>query len=330
MIQSRRQVIRRRLVLEMIHMDLAVLLSNLIGLFLLIGVGFFAVRAGILPAASSKTLSALLMKITVPATIICSMLRPFDPGFLKLGVSIVLVGTVMFPLFGGLSMVLSKLLWVPEGRRGMWCCCATFCNNGFMGFPVALALFGEEGLALTVMLSIPFNFLLYSLGAKMVCMDRSGDTPGQGLSWGKAVFNAINLSMAIGLALYLTQIQLPQAILSPIQYLSDATTPLSMIVTGMNLSQGKMTDVLRDRDAFTASGARLLAFPLVAWALMLLVPGLDKLVIGAALINLAMPAPAAATFIGEEHGGCTQLAARIVFLSSLLCLVTIPLVSLLL
>lgn len=311
-------------------MDLAVLFSNLVGLFLLIGVGFFAVRAGLLPAEASKPMSTLLMKITVPATIIHSMLRPFDPGFLKLGISILLAGTAAFPLFGLLSLGLSRLLRVPEGRRGMWCCCATFCNNGFMGFPVALALFGEEGLTLTVILSIPFNLLMYSVGAKMVCMDLPRDGSAQPISWGRAVFSLINLSMAVGLFLYFTQIQLPQAILGPVGYLSDATTPLSMIITGMNLSQGKIGDVLRDRDAFTASGARLLLFPAVAWGLMRLVPGLNGLVMGAALINLAMPAPAAATLLGEEYGGSTQLAARTVFLSSLLCIATIPLISLLL
>ena len=136
--------------------------------------------------------------------------------------------------------------------------------------------------------------------------------------------------MAAGLVLYFTQLQLPQAVLMPLGYLSDATTPLSMIVTGINLSQGKLSDVIRDRDALTASGMRLLAFPLLAWGLMKLVPGLDSLVLGAALINLAMPAPAATTFIGEEHGGCTQLAARTVSLSSLLSMATLPLISLLL
>ena len=310
-------------------MDLSVLFSNLVGLFLLIGVGFFAVRAGLLPAESSKPMSTLLMKVTVPATIVHSMLRPFDPGFLRLGVSIFLVGAVAFPLFSLLSLGLSRLLRVPQDRRGMWCCCATFCNNGFMGFPVALALFGEEGLTLTVILSIPFNLLMYSVGAKMVCMDLPRDGSARPISWSRAVFSVINLSMAVGLLLYFTQLPLPQAILGPLGYLSDATTPLSMIITGMNLSQGRMSDVLRDRDAFTASGARLLLFPVAAWALMRLVPGLNALVVGAALINLAMPAPAAATFIGEEHNGCTQLAARIVFLSSLLCMVTIPVISLL-
>ena len=212
----------------------------------------------------------------------------------------------------------------------MWCCCTTFCNNGFMGFPVALALFGEEGLTLTVILGIPFNLLLYSVGARMVCMDLPQSRSGHPLSWGRAVFSVINLSMAIGLLLYFTQLPLPQALSAPLGYLSDATTPLSMIITGMNLSQGKAADILRDRDVFTASGTRLLLFPLAAWALIRLIPGVDPLIAGAALINLAMPAPAAAALLGEQYGGCTQLAARTVFLSSLLCIVTIPLVSLLL
>lgn len=311
-------------------MDLAVLFSNLVGLFLLIGVGFFVVRSGLLPAEASKPMSTLLMKVTVPATIIHSMIRPFDPGFLRLGGCIFLIGAVIYPLFAGLSLALARLFQVPEGRRGMWCCCTTFCNNGFMGFPVALALFGEEGLTLTVILGIPFNLLLYSVGARMVCMDLPQSRSAHPLSWGRAVFSVINLSMAIGLLLYFTQLPLPQALSAPLGYLSDATTPLSMIITGMNLSQGKAADILRDRDVFTASGTRLLLFPLAAWALIRLIPGVDPLIAGAALINLAMPAPAAAALLGEQYGGCTQLAARTVFLSSLLCIVTIPLVSLLL
>ena len=311
-------------------MDLSVLLSNLIGLFLLIGVGFFAVRAGILPAEASKPMTALLMKITVPATIVSSMLRPLDMGFLKMGASMLLVGMVILPLFSVVSLGLSRLFRVPDGRRGMWCFCATFCNSGFMGFPVALALFGEEGLALTVILSIPFNLMMYSIGAKMVCMDLPRDGSAQAISWGKVIFSVINLSLMVGLFFYFTQIQLPQAVRGPLDYLAGVTTPLSMMITGMNLSQGKAGDIFRDRDILTAAGTRLLILPVLAWALMRLVPGLSSLVLGAALLNFSMPSPAAAALLGEQYGGDTQTAVRAVFVSSLLCIVTIPLVSLLL
>ena len=311
-------------------MDLSVLLSNLIGLFLLIGVGFFAVRTGILPAEASKPLTALLMKITVPATIVSSMLRPLDMGFLKMGASMLLVGMVILPLFSVVSLGLSRLFRVPDGRRGMWCFCATFCNSGFMGFPVALALFGEEGLALTVILSIPFNLMMYSIGAKMVCMDLPRDGSAQAISWGKVIFSVINLSLVVGLFFYFTQIQLPQAVRGPLDYLAGVTTPLSMMITGMNLSQGKAGDIFRDRDILTAAGTRLLILPVLAWGLMRLVPGLSSLVLGAALLNFSMPSPAAAALLGEQYGGDTQTAVRAVFVSSLLCIVTIPLVSLLL
>ena len=311
-------------------MDLSVLLSNLIGLFLLIGVGFFAVRTGILPAEASKPLTALLMKITVPATIVSSMLRPLDMGFLKMGASMLLVGMVILPLFSVVSLGLSRLFRVADGRRGMWCFCATFCNSGFMGFPVALALFGEEGLALTVILSIPFNLMMYSIGAKMVCMDLPRDGSAQAISWGKVIFSVINLSLVVGLFFYFTQIQLPQAVRGPLDYLAGVTTPLSMMITGMNLSQGKAGDIFRDRDILTAAGTRLLILPVLAWALMRLVPGLSSLVLGAALLNFSMPSPAAAALLGEQYGGDTQTAVRAVFVSSLLCIVTIPLVSLLL
>ena len=311
-------------------MDLSVLLSNLIGLFLLIGVGFFAVRAGILPAEASKPMTALLMKITVPATIVSSMLRPLDMGFLKMGASMLLVGMVILPLFSVVSLGLSRLFRVADGRRGMWCFCATFCNSGFMGFPVALALFGEEGLALTVILSIPFNLMMYSIGAKMVCMDLPRDGSAQAISWGKVIFSVINLSLVVGLFFYFTPHQLPQAVRGPLDYLAGVTTPLSMMITGMNLSQGKAGDIFRDRDILTAAGTRLLILPVLAWGLMRLIPGLSSLVLGAALLNCSMPSPAAAALLGEQYGGDTQTAVRAVFVSSLLCIVTIPLVSLLL
>ena len=138
------------------------------------------------------------------------------------------------------------------------------------------------------------------------------------------------IPMVLGVVFYCGQIAVPEVIMTPIQHLSNLTTPLSMLVTGMNLAQGKLGEQVRDRDALTSSLVRLLAFPLLAWALLLCLPVNSALVSGVILVGMAMPAPAVATILGEQYGGCTQLAARTVFLSSLLCIVTIPLVSLLL
>ena len=313
----------------MTHTDLSVLFSNLVGLFLLIGVGFMAVRLRVLPAEASKPMSALLMKITLPATIFASMIRPYDPSFLSLGIAALVLSALFFPLYAALSLPLSRLFRVPQGRRGMWCCCTTFCNNGFMGFPVAYALFGDDGLILAVIMGIPFNLLIYTLGAKMVCMDAApGDD--RSLSLRSALLSPIYGAILLSLIFYFAQITVPGPILTPIQHLSNVTTPLSMFVTGMNLAQGKVSDTVRDRDAISASLVRLLLFPVMTWALMLPFTSLDPLVVGVTLVIMAMPAPAASTIMGEQYGGCVQLGARVVFLSSLLCILTLPLVALLL
>lgn len=290
--------------------------------------GFLAVRLKVMPVEASKPLSSMLMKVTLPATVFASLIRPFDAEFLKLGAAAIALSLLFFSLFSVLSLPLSRLFRVPEGRRGMWCCCASYSNTGFMGFPVAYALFGDEGLILAVLINIPFNFLLYTVGVWMVCKDVRGAKGTFSLR--KVLISPLNAGMLLGLIFYFAQLSVPEAVFTPIQHLSNVTTPLSMLVTGMNLAQGKVSDVIRDRDAVTSSLSRLLIFPVCAWAVMRLIPGLDALVLGVTLVIMAMPSPAATPIIGEQYNGNVQLGARVVFLSSLLCIVTLPLVSLLL
>lgn len=311
-------------------LSLSVLFSNLVGLFLLIGAGFFAVRSGLMPVACSGNLTTLVMKITMPATIFFSMIRPFDPSFVWDALAIIGLGVVLFLLYTASTWLLVHGFRVPQGRRGMWMTCTTFCNNGFMGYPVAYALFGEEGLALAVMLGIPFNLLMYSLGAKLVTLDQAEDSRAPKLSLKSAVFSVVNLSILLGLVFYCFQLPVPTALMTPIQHLSNMTTPLSMFVTGMNLAKGRLTDAVLDRDAVTASLVRLLILPVLSWFVLRPLPIANPLVLCVLLIVMAMPSPAVSVVLGEQYDGCVELGARTVFLSSLLCIVTIPMIALLL
>ena len=310
--------------------SISLLFSNLLGLFVLIGVGFAVARAGIVPESAIGPLTSLLLKVTLPCTIFSSMIRPFDLQFLRDSVEIIGIGLVIFPLLALLSRLLCRPFGVKEGDRGMWMLCCTFCNNGFMGFPVAYSLFGDEGMALAVMLGIPFNLYIYTMGARMVLMDRP-QAPGEKKpSLRGTLITAVNGATLLGLVFYCLQIPMPEAVLSPIQNLSNITTPLSMMVTGMKLAGGHLPDVVRDRDVWSSSLVRLLLFPVLCWLLLKPLPLENPLVAGVTMIILAMPAPAAATILGQQYRGNADLAARTVFFSSLLCIATLPLVALLL
>ena len=315
------------------NLDFVQVFSNLVGLFLIIAVGYGAVQLGVISREISGGLSKLLMQVAVPCTVFTSLLRPYDPAFLQTVVIILILGLILFPLNALVARPLAKFFRVPEGRRGVWTFCATFCNSGFMGFPIALALFGEEGLSMAVVLNIAFNILVYSMGIRMICEDRSAGKSGARLQCRTILFTSINFSTVLGLIFYFNQLSVPAALLTPLTHLSNITTPLSMLVTGINLSNGKWSELLHSRDAVTASVTRLVICPVVTLLILQVVriplPYQDPLIPGVIFIILSMPTPAVATILAENYGVDQEFAALVVFISSLFCLATIPVMSML-
>lgn len=315
------------------HLNFAQVLSNLAGLFLLIAVGYGAAQLGVISRDISGGLSKLLMKVTVPCTVFTSLLRPYDPAFFHTVIIILILGLTLYPLNALAAWPLARFFRVPEGRRGMWTFCATFSNSGFMGFPIALALFGEEGLSMAVVLNISFNMLVYSMGVRMICADRSAGEGGAKVQWRTVLFTAINFSTVLGLIFYFAQLSVPTALLTPLTHLSNITTPLSMLVTGINLSNGKWSELLRSKDAITVSITRLVICPLVTFlalqGISALFPHWDPLMLGVIFIILCMPTPAVATILAESYEVDQEFAALAVFLSSLFCIATIPVMSIL-
>ena len=309
--------------------NLVVLLSSLVGLFSLIAVGYIAVKFNILPRSVSTPLSTLLMKIILPANLFISMLRPLDPNFIRASIIIVLLCQVSMLLFSALSKPLAQLFRVDTDRRGVWQFCSIAPNNGFMGYPVIFALFGEEGLALAAITSLPYTLTFFSIGIRMVCKDSTSKQTLPSTSLRGILFTAVNFSIFLGLIFYIFQIQVPSAVLDPLQHLANMTTPLSMIITGMNLAGSPLRAVFCDRNAITASFARLLLFPLLLLALLHALP-IDPLVINVLMVLMAMPTAAIAAIFGERYEAQKEFAARTISLSSLLCIITIPLITMLL
>ncbi len=319
-----------RMELIFLSLDLQAVFLNLLELFLLIGAGYGVVRCGALPASASSAFSSLLMNVTLPATILTSLVRPYDAAFIRDGVLTAVLGAILILGYGLFCIPALRVFRVPEGRKGVWILCCAFCNNGFMGFPITLALFGEEGLALAVFLAIPFNLLLYTVGPRLVCLDLQSSKNPHSFSWRDILFTTANLATLLGILLYSLRIPIPAVLASPLSYLSDITTPLSMIVIGMNLVGQHLSDILRDRDVLSASFLRLLILPILTWILLGLLPISNSLVVGVIIIIMSMPCAAVTSILAESYGGNTEFSSKSVFLSSLLCLITIPLISLLL
>lgn len=309
-------------------MDQTVVFSNIFILFILLGMGYFAGRRGIVSANATRDMTALLLKITLPATVFSSMVRDFDAELLRSGIQALWLGALFLLLGLALVFPLARWLRVPQKQRGVWRFAAACPNNGFMGFPIILAVYGEDGLFLAALINLDCTLIFYTIGVWLVSRDAAA---GERLSLRGVLLSNVNLAMIAGLFFFLLQIQPPAFLTTAVGYLADITTPLSMLVTGFSLAHDKPSDLFREKQAFSAALTRLILLPLLFLLLIHLLPlDANALAPRVVVLNLAMPSAALGLILATQYNCDVDLAGKSIFLSSLLSAATIPLLLLIL
>ncbi|MBL8967649.1 MAG: AEC family transporter [Spirochaetaceae bacterium] len=291
-------------------------------LFLLMAAGFAAGKLGFLEGSNRRALSRLLVNFILPALIVASMQKPLSPelrseAFAALGLSFVIYAAA-FPL----AMLFARLIRARGSEAGVHAFACVFSNVAFMGFPVMEALFGKESLFTVSIYNIPFQILAFSIGASMIA--RSGKER-KGLKPADFVTPA-GISSFVGFALFLLGIGLPTPLLKAMTLLGDTTTPLSMLLIGATLAATNPAALLRSPRLYLTSLYRLLLFPLGLYAVLSAL-GFSGRLLGMPVIIASMPVAANASILAEAYGGDSETASALVFVSTALSLLTLPLLA---
>ena len=303
---------------------MTILLNTIVILFSLIFLGYLIGKKGIIRPTCCPDLSTYLVNIALPVTVFCSMIRPFDTALLTTGAQM-FIATILFHLGSFLlGFGIVKLLKVPALTAGSWIFACTFTNNGFMGFPLALSLYGQDGLFLMAVANVVSNFLIFSLGAKLLTMHYPIENA---LDTKKMLLNNINLAVVLGLFFYFAQIPVPETIATILTYIGNTTVPLSMLVVGLSISKSKVKDMFRDKTIYHLTLFRLLVIPFCVMLVFQILPFSSQSIIPAMMILMAaLPAASSASLIAEQYGTNTQLAATAIFQTTLFSMLTIPLI----
>lgn len=297
-------------------------------LFLLICAGFAAGKLGAIKRDTVKALSRFLVDFTLPAIIIISMQRPFSPALRDQSIRILVISSVVYALSFPLAYAASAA-YRKAGRAelGVHRFAMCFSNVAFMGFPVAESLLGKESLFVISIYNIPFQLLAFSVGIVMIAGKRT-DGP-RGLGAVKSLLNPAIVSALIGFALFLGSVRIPDPLYSAMDLLGGMTTPLAMIVIGAILAQTRLGGVLGNPRLWLTTAYRLGVHPLLVFAAAKAV-GLSGMELAVPVLVSAMPVAANSTILAGVYGGDDVTASGLVFASTLLSLVTIPLIGALL
>ena len=309
---------------------MAVIVNNILPIFFIIAMGFVANRRGILPNEANKYLVDMVMLVTCPCLIISSMLgQEMNPALMTNTVLMFLGGGLFFLVFYIIAWIyVVKIMKIPANQdAGVYMIMFTTVNNGFIGFPVTYAIFGDEILFYMVIFQIMLIVYVYSAGVIQVNYGSPRVSDLKGMA--KALVNTCTMSTVLSVVLLVLGVQLPEVVFNAVELVGSATTPVSMLVVGMQLGNSNFRQVLGNKRLVVMSFVKMLSVPLLTFLMVNWLPIADSLKI-ALVFGATFPVSVSVVTISSMEGKNSVLAAEGVALTTLMAMATLPVSALLL
>lgn len=293
-------------------------LAEMLVILFAIAAGYAANHLGYLGGEIDQKISKLILNITMPAMIVAAVITGEELPEISVILSILEVGVVFYVLEFALVLTVPKLLPGTAGERGVYRYTLAFPNVGFIGYPVAVALYGEGALFYAAILALPFNLLSYSLGPLMLA--------GAARFRWRQLLSPCIVASVLGLVLALTRLRPPAIVGEMLDFVGDITVPLSLLVVGSLLAHMSPGKVLRSPKLWVLSVLRLLVMPALL-CLVLRGMHIEAMVLGIAVSQMGMPVAVNGTLLSMEYGGDTEAMAQVTFLTTLGAIITIPVLA---
>lgn len=285
-------------------------------IFLLVGLGFSAVRGGWFASAGLVPLGGFVIRFSLPALLFNALSRRSFAEVLNLRYLAAYAAGSLLALAGGLAwaMLVKRERLTAGAITAMGMCCA---NSAFVGFPVALQVVGPEAsvaLALTMMvenlLMIPLCLALADTGAD------KGHHFGRALGGALASLprNPIIVSIALGFAFAMVQWRLPAPLGKSIDLLAGAAAAVSLFYVGGMLSGLSLRSMAVDASA--VSVGKLVLHPLGVTAALWLFGPVQPGLAASAVLMAGGPMLGVYAIFGQKHGQQQRCAARMLVATS--------------
>ena len=306
---------------------LIIMLKNVIVFVALAIPGYLLIKTKLLKKEQSGALSMLLMYVGMPFLIFSSTINNITINTELLATIGIVLGIGVVYTFA--MFFASKPLTKMEREKktqGMMRFSSVFSNNGFLGIPLAMAVFGAGSMALMVViiLNIVTNVLMYTLGIYLISGDRKA------ISLKKAFLNPVLIAFVIGIIANLLNVKgyVPE-VATYSTHFSNLVTPISMTILGMKMGGVKFLELFKSWKTYYVSALKLIVFPMIIVAIVFVLNQVTAIItpdmVLGVLIAFAMPTAGLASTFSDNFGGDTENAVAFTLGTTVLSILTIPL-----
>lgn len=300
--------------------DIVVISNQMIKLFLIICVGFMLYRIKLIDEEFRHKLTKLLLNVTMPALMLSSVMKEensHDMGRVleMFGLSIVIFA-IALPI---ISMIIVKILPISKKQQGLYMFMNSFSNVGFMGFPIIHAVFGEGAMLDAAIVNLIFNLAVFTFGITMI---NYGTEQKDKFNIKKLLTPGI-FSSVIAIIIYFSGITFPQVLSDTCSMIGEITSPIAMIIMGATLGRMDIKAVFSEWKVYPFTAIKQILIPILFWYILKLFIT-DEYILGFMMIMLSMPVANTAVLFATEYKNDENLAAKTVFITTLMSLISIP------
>ncbi len=300
------------------------MLNNQMILLVYLAVGAMARKKGIIDESAKKKFIDFVLRITLPCMIFNSFNKPLTPDVLRQTAMAFLVSlaVALISLFAG------KVIYnmYPPEKKAILQYATLVNNSGFLGLALVEGVLGNDGLLLASIFVIPNRIMMWTAGLSLFTKPQPGERKWD--RWKSILLNPAMIATYLGLARRLIGIPIPDFVATSVAKIGAITSPLSMIIIGTMLV-GLDVKTLVEPAILHLSFVRLIALPLVGFVIMRLL-NIDPLLTAVALIMTGMPAGSTTPLLASKYGADEEFASRAVVFTTILSLITAPILLLLL
>ncbi|WBF46259.1 AEC family transporter [Serratia rubidaea] len=308
-----------------------IIIHALAPIFVIMLLGFYAGKTKMVDNQNVSLLNIFVMDFALPAALFSATVQTPWLGIVQQSPLIVVLVLAMWLTYAAIYFVSTRLFHKSPQDAAVLTLTVALPNYAALGLPILGSVLGESpGTSLSVAVSIacgsvlmtPFCLLILErekaraaggvqqAGARMLPM----------LMW-RSVIKPIVWGPLLGVVLSAVGVRMPEMVLAAIKPLGLAATAAALFLTGVILSARRLQI---NASVLLASVTKLLIQPFIAWGIVLAL-GLHGSVAITAILMIALSAGFFGIVFGNRFGVQSPDAEATLLISSVLCILTLPL-----
>ncbi len=309
-------------------------LNQILIIFIIIIIGVICYRIKLIDEATNAKLSNILLMLVNPMVIFVAYQRAFSAELLN--------GLLISLLLSAVTHVVSILIaylmlrkkkreilridgirikkYVENKDAEVERTNAIYANVGFMGIPLVNGIFGTEGVFYVTASITMFNIFLWTHG--VIMMSGSSELNFKALM--KKLMSPSIIAIVIGLICFLFQLMVPKVVKDAFTHIANMNTPFAMLIAGVTIGRTDLRKLLKKFRVFYVTFIKLILIPVLLLLVYSRFP-MNDIVFTTAVIMAAAPSATTGILFSIKYGKNSVLSAEIFTVTTLLCVLTIPL-----